>query len=122
MFELMVEDTFASAHQLIGYEGACENIHGHTWKVQVFVKGEKLNRIGLLFDFKEAKRILKDIIAQLDHKNLNEIKLLEKGQNPTAENLSKMIFGLFGKELPDGVNLSKVTVWESGSTCATYSS
>ncbi len=118
----MVEDTFASAHQLIGYEGSCENIHGHTWKVQVFVKGDRLNKIGLLFDFKEAKKVLRSIVSQLDHKNLNQVSLLEKGQNPTAENLAKLIFDLFGKSLPEGVKMSKATVWESGSTCATYSS
>ena len=55
MFELMVEDTFDAAHALRNYEGPCENLHGHTWKVQLFLKGTRLNNIGLMLDFKNIK-------------------------------------------------------------------
>jgi 6-pyruvoyltetrahydropterin/6-carboxytetrahydropterin synthase len=119
MHEIMIEDTFASAHQLVGYEGPCENIHGHTWKVQIFLKGEKLDKLGMLFDFKQAKNLLKEIVAEFDHKNLNELKYFEKN-NPTAENISKTIYGLYSDKIKD-IGISKVTVWESETTCATYS-
>ncbi len=125
MFEISAEDSFASAHQLVGYEGPCENLHGHTWKVEVSLKGEKLDDLGMLFDFKQVKMLLKEILSEFDHKNLNEMRYF-KDDNPTAENIAKTIFSLFGDKMKDvwpaGTRLSKVTVWESETTCATYSS
>lgn len=120
MFEISVEDTFASAHQLAGYEGPCENLHGHTWKVRVSLKGEALDDLGMLYDFKTAKACLREILAVFDHKNLNELDHF-KANNPTAENIAKVIYGLFSDKIK-GVKVSGVTVWESEKTCATYSS
>lgn len=120
MFEIMVEDTFSSAHQLIGYEGPCENLHGHTWKVQVFYKGSRLGKLGMLFDFKKARMILKEVIFGFDHHNLNELKAF-KSINPTAENIAKVIFDEVKKKIKKEIRLEKVTVWESEETCATYS-
>lgn len=135
MFEIMTEDSFASAHQLIGYDGPCENLHGHTWKVQVYISGGSIGKLGMLFDFKKAKKMLKDILSEFDHRNLNELEVFKK-QNPTAENIAKVIFDIFNvkidgetdtavgaiHESPSGTNIeiSKVTVWESEKTCATY--
>ena len=116
MFELMVEDTFDAAHALRNYEGPCERLHGHTWKVQVFLKGEKLKKEGFLLDFKEIKSALKEILKDFDHYNLNEIKYFKK-QNPTSENVAKTIYELLSKKFS---NLSKVTVWESGTTSASF--
>lgn len=116
MYRIMVEDTFASAHQLVGYEGPCENIHGHTWKVQIFLKGTRLNKLGMLFDFKEAKKILRDIISDFDHKNLNEVKYFKK-MNPTAENIAKVFYDELKKSCP---LLDKTIIWESEKTYAEY--
>ena len=58
MYELMVEDTFDAAHALRGYDGPCENLHGHTWKVEVTIEAEKLDKIGLVVDFKDMKKKL----------------------------------------------------------------
>lgn len=125
MFEISAEDSFASAHQLVGYEGPCENLHGHTWKVRVSLKGEKLDGLGMLFDFKQVKKLLKEILSEFDHKNLNEMRYF-KDDNPTAENIAKTIFSIFGDKMKGvrtaGAGLSQVTVWESETTCATYSS
>lgn len=120
MFEIMVEDNFASAHQLIGYEGKCENLHGHTFKVQVFLCGEKLDNLGMLFDFKKAKAILHEILESFDHKNLNNLKYFEN-ENPTAENIAKTIYKLFSDKIKN-IKVSKVIVWESEKTCAIYNS
>jgi 6-pyruvoyltetrahydropterin/6-carboxytetrahydropterin synthase len=120
MYEIMIEDRFAAAHQLAGYEGPCENIHGHTWKVQVFLKGQDLGKTGMLFDFKEAKIILKDILKDFDHKNLNEVRFFTK-ENPTAENIARTICEAFKNKLPKNIIMDKTTVWESEATCATYS-
>jgi 6-pyruvoyltetrahydropterin/6-carboxytetrahydropterin synthase len=116
MYELMVEDTFSSAHALRGYRGPCENLHGHTWKVQVFLKGDKLNKIGLLTDFKEVKAKLKKVLAKFDHQNLNDLPEFRK-RNPSCEILSRLVFERLLKQIK---GLSKVVVWESDKTSASY--
>jgi 6-pyruvoyltetrahydropterin/6-carboxytetrahydropterin synthase len=73
MFTLCVKDSFAAAHRLIGYEGKCEDLHGHNFVVEAFFSGEKLGDDGLLVDFKILKDYLKDVLDNLDHKYLNEI-------------------------------------------------
>ena len=116
MYQLMVEESFDAAHALRGYEGPCENLHGHTWKVQVFLKGEKLNKIGLLEDFKIIKRNLQDILVEFDHKLLNDLKPFE-AENPSSENLARIIFK---KIKVKSKALSKVVVWESHTAHAAY--
>ena len=117
MYELMIESTFDAAHALRGYEGPCENLHGHTWRVQIFLKGNKLNKIGYLKDFKDIKKTLKIVLSQFDHKNLNETARFIK-INPSCENLSLIIYKEMKRQIKE---LTKVTVWESATTSATYS-
>lgn len=116
MFELVVEENFDAAHALRGYEGPCENLHGHTWKVQVFLQGEKLNGIGLLQDFKEIKSDLKKILADFDHKLLNDVKPFD-AENPSSENLARTVYRRMKKKVK---LLSKVRVWESQTASAAY--
>ena len=116
MFELMVEDTFHAAHALRGYKGPCENLHGHTWKVQVFLRGAKLNKIGLMVDFKEIKSRLNDVLSAYDHKLLNDV-IPFATENPSSENLARIIYKKMKKK-SQGIN--KVTVWESANACASY--
>ena len=120
MFELMIETQFASAHQLRGYKGACEKLHGHNWKVQIFVLAERLNEIDIAIDFHELKKLAEEVIMPLDHGFLNDIfPFTEK--NPSSENIAKWIFDSLRKKLDnDDVNLSAVTVWESETASATY--
>ncbi|MFH1825893.1 MAG: 6-carboxytetrahydropterin synthase QueD [bacterium] len=115
MYELMVEDTFDSAHALRGYDGPCENLHGHTWKVQVFLRGDKLNNIGIMADFRDIKKALKDVLAKFDHQNLNDLPEF-KDQNPSSENLARIISQSLNLSIPP----SKITVWESPTSCASY--
>ncbi len=121
MYKLMIETEFASAHQLRGYKGKCEVLHGHNWKVQVFVTAEKLNEIDIAIDFNELKRITKEIVSQLDHKFLNDIYPFTE-INPSSENIAHWIFKSLKDRLTDypNVNVSAVTVWESDSASATY--
>ena len=120
MYELMIETGFASAHQLRGYKGKCENIHGHNWKVQVYVTTDRLNEIDIAIDFHDLKRITIEVVGQLDHTCLNDIfPFTEK--NPSSENISRWIFDSLRKRLADyKVNISAVTVWESETASATY--
>ncbi len=120
MFELMVETHFAAAHQLRCYKGRCEKLHGHNWKVQVYVLAEKLNEIDLAIDFHELKEMTEEVIAPLDHSFLNDIfPFTEK--NPSSENIAKWIYDSLKKRFNDeNVNLAAVSVWESESASATY--
>lgn len=116
MHRLRIESHFDAAHKLIGYEGKCAELHGHTWKVEVFVYGEKLNDVGILVDFNILEEKISKIIGRLDHKSLNNIK--EIG-NPTCENLSKHIFQNL-KNLPKHIKLEKVRVWEGEKSWCEY--
>lgn len=120
MFELMIETHFSAAHQLRGYKGACEKLHGHNWKIQVHVIAIKLNEIDIAIDFHELKNFTKEVIATLDHSFLNEVfPFTEK--NPSSENIAKWIFDSLKKRVnDDNLHLSAVTVWESETASATY--
>lgn len=120
MFELMVEASFSAAHQLRGYKGDCERMHGHNWKVQAHVLSEKLNEIDIAVDFHELKNLLAEVTAPLDHVYLNEIfPFTEK--NPSSENISKWIYDTLKKKIAaPNIMLSAVTVWESETASATY--
>lgn len=112
----MVEESFDAAHALRGYDGPCENLHGHTWKVQVFLSGKKLDQIGLLQDFKTLKGGLRDVLLDFDHKLLNDIKPFDV-ENPSSENLARSIY----RKMKAGNKMvGKVVVWESATSCAAY--
>ena len=120
MYELKTITQFGAAHQLRNYKGKCENLHGHNWKIEVYVKGENLDENGLLVDFKVIKDKTKEIIEELDHKFLNELECF-RDINPSSENIARYIYESLERGLNDNrVKLSKVTAWESDSACATY--
>jgi 6-pyruvoyltetrahydropterin/6-carboxytetrahydropterin synthase len=120
LYELKVISSIAAAHRLRGIEGKCEELHGHNWKVEVFVTGEKLGPDGLLIDFKWIKKATEKVLQELDHKFLNELDAFE-GLNPSSENLARHIHGSVRKKLsPKNIHVSKVTVWESDTAAATY--
>ena len=122
MYVLTIEDHFASAHQLRGYKGKCENIHGHNWKVVLNVKGATLNDIGLLIDFNDLKVVLKKITNYLDHKNLNEVVPFDI-VNPSSENIAEYISKEAQKEIASidsDIKVESVTVWESDTSRCTY--
>ena len=116
MFEIEVYSNFSSAHRLREYKGKCENIHGHNWKVAAALSSDRLDKIGIVLDFKVVKRALREVLTRLDHKNLNSLSYFRK-INPTSENIAKFIFGeLKRKRLP----VSSVSVWEADDSKATY--
>lgn len=122
MYILTVEDKFSSAHQLRGYKGKCENIHGHNWKVVLSVSGKKLNNIGLLIDFNDLKSMLKKVTDMLDHKNINEVEPFGE-LNPSSENIAKFISDKIQFELAEsfsGITVDSVTVWESDTSRCCY--
>lgn len=120
MYKLKIISGFDAAHQLIGYKGKCENIHGHNWKVEVEVIAENLNEIGIAIDFKELKNLTDEVISKLDHSFLNKISPFTE-INPSSENIARWIYTSLKNKLPNSsVKLSSVTVWESDSASATY--
>ena len=120
MYELRIITQFAAAHQLRNFRGKCEKLHGHNWRIEVFVEGEKLNDTGLLIDFKDLKDATNRLLEELDHSFLNEL-LPFKDQNPSSENIAAYIFKGLSNELNDAnIKVSKVTAWESDSASSTY--
>ncbi|MCL4491400.1 MAG: 6-carboxytetrahydropterin synthase QueD [Nitrospirae bacterium] len=120
MYELMIETGFAAAHQLRGYKGKCENLHGHNWRVQVYVTADKLNEIDLAIDFHDLKKIVNEVIAPLDHAYLNDVFPFTE-RNPSSENIARWIFDSMRKKLAEcTAEISAVTVWESETASATY--
>lgn len=120
MYELKVVTRFAAAHQLAMVTEKCENLHGHNWRVELFVAGPGLTSAGVLIDFGELKKHLAEIIDKLDHKFLNDLDFF-KEKNPSSENIAFFIARQMQERLPDpGVQVSRVTVWESEDACATY--
>ena len=90
MFEVRVTADFAAAHFLKDYNGKCENLHGHNYKVYAHVRGNKLNEGGMLLDFAKLKSALRLVCKNLDHTNLNDFDYFE--QNPSAERIAKYIY------------------------------
>ena len=122
MFEVSVEETFSAGHALRGYKGKCENPHGHNYRVRVNVEGEQLDSIGLLFDFAQLKKILRELIAEVDHKFLNDQAPFD-AINPSAENIAKFLYDETSKEMyqmSHAPRIKSVTVWETDETSATY--
>ena len=122
MYEVSVDESFAAAHNLRGYKGKCEDLHGHNYKVRVTLAGKELDSTGLLYDFVKVKQVIQGVIRSLDHKYLNELKPFD-ALNPSAENIARYIYDETSKQLPrtaNGAGISSITVWESDVTAATY--
>ena len=120
MYELKVITDFAAAHQLRNYRGECERLHGHNWRIEVVLSGDRLNEAGLLIDFKDVKTAANRILEDLDHAYLNDLPQF-KDENPSSENIAAYLFQRLSSELNKGhLKVTKVTAWESDSACASY--
>lgn len=119
MYILEVEDSFSAAHQLREYQGKCEKLHGHNWRVRLTVAGTELDRCGMLVDFTVLKRSLREALARYDHAFLNEVEPFMR-INPTSENLARELAERLAAQMPAGAQVEAVTVWESERCRATY--
>ena len=137
MYILKTEAAFDSAHFLHGYNGKCSNIHGHRWIIEAEICSEKLieegQTRGMIVDFGDLKRDLKEIADSLDRRLISDkgsrhekalealreenFALTEVDIRPTAENFSKYIYDLLSD---DGYRVKRVTVYETPNNCAVY--
>ncbi|HYY59150.1 MAG TPA: 6-carboxytetrahydropterin synthase QueD [Pyrinomonadaceae bacterium] len=120
-FEVMIERNFSSAHQLRGYKGKCENLHGHNYKIEIYARGRELDNIGLLVDFVELKTAADEVVQYLDHRNINELAPFDEQLNPSAENLARYILERVSARVGDErVQVYKVRCFETPTSVATY--
>ena len=123
MYEVTVEETFAAGHYLRNYKGKCEHPHGHNYRVRLTLAGRELDQAGLLLDFKDMKRVVKDVIEYFDHRMINDLEPFTV-LNPSAENLAKYFFDQTNARLKSDtggrVEIRRVTIWETETSIATY--
>jgi 6-pyruvoyltetrahydropterin/6-carboxytetrahydropterin synthase len=117
MYRLRVKSEFDAAHKMEGYSGKCSQLHGHTYTVEAFFLSKNLNSIGISVDLRALKQKLQNIVEQFDHSYLNDFKELGA---PSTENLSRLIFVKMKTNLPEGVTLEKVRVWETHKSWIEY--
>ncbi len=121
MYELRVVTRFAAAHRLTMVGAKCENLHGHNWKIEVYVQGQGLDQGGVLVDFGIIKRHVRSLMETLDHKFLNELDYFQDGTPPSSENIARYVAdGLADRLDIPGIRVSRVTAWESDDASATY--
>jgi 6-pyruvoyltetrahydropterin/6-carboxytetrahydropterin synthase len=120
LYELFVTAGFSAAHHLCGYGEPCEQVHGHNWKVAVYVQCTQLDALGLGVDFKILRGHLREVLARLDHRDLNATPPFDK-LNPSAENLAKWVFERMREKLgPTNAVPVRVTVTENDDSGATF--
>ena len=121
MYEITVGAAFEAAHFIRGYCGKCARLHGHNWTIEAVVRGDTLDALGMLVDFKILKAELNKILDDFDHRFLNELETFAE-ENPTAENLARKIYQqLAASEIFSGTTkLYAVKVHESPNSCVTY--
>ena len=120
MYQVAIEQHFDAAHFLRGYQGKCEALHGHRFKVVARVNASRTDDIGLAYDFTVLKQHLGDILSGFDHTCLNEVTPFDK-INPSSENIAATIYDELKLKLTAApVSLSCVEVWESPQSWVTY--
>lgn len=125
MFTVFKDFTFAAAHAVRGHTRGCQNLHGHNYRVRVFVSATELDALGMVVDFQDLKAAVHDIAGHFDHQVINDHPPFDE-INPTAELVAKYVYEEFVRKLAAGelgegrLRLQKVEVWENDSSCATY--
>ena len=120
MYELMIEETFSAAHQLRSPKGKEGKIHGHNWKIQLFIVSKDLDGQGISVEFGELKKELRTILEPLDKSFINEVFPFTE-INPTSENLSRWLYDTLSKRLDkDDLEVSRIVVSEENSVSATF--
>jgi len=119
-FSVFKDFRFAAAHQIRGHRGGCENLHGHSYRVRVWVRANALDALGMVVDFADLKAAMDEVVGPFDHRFLNEIPPFDE-RNTTAELLAQYVFAELRKRVDDDrVRVTRVEMWESDSAGAVY--
>ena len=119
-FSVCKDFRFAAAHQIRGHRGGCENLHGHSYRVRVWVRAEALDELGMVVDFADLKAAMEEVVGPFDHRFLNEVPPFDE-RNTTAELLAQHVFVELRRRIEDGrVRVVRVEVWESDTAGAVY--
>jgi 6-pyruvoyltetrahydropterin/6-carboxytetrahydropterin synthase len=133
MFRVTREIDFCYGHRLLNYDGKCRYLHGHNGRAVITIEGEKLDSRGMVLDFSDIKKTVSTWIDEnLDHRMLLRrddpvVPVLQEmgeplyllDENPTAENIAKLIFDQ-SKKLKLPVPIVEVRLWETPKCFATY--
>ena len=120
MYTLTTMVEFSSAHTLVGHSGPCKKMHGHNWRVEVEITGEKLDKIGMVVDFKEIRKSTNLVVDELDHEFLNNLEPFSE-DNPTAENIARYIFTKLSEEFSNkNVKVNSIKLWETDKSAVSY--
>jgi 6-pyruvoyltetrahydropterin/6-carboxytetrahydropterin synthase len=123
VFEISKDFLFSAAHQIRLHGGKCERLHGHNWRIRVFVRAAVLDKIGMVIDFADLQKMVAEIGARFDHRNVNEIPPFDQ-LNTTAELIARFFHQEVAARLAAAqggrVTVSRVDVWENEGSLASY--
>ena len=120
MFTLCIRESFAAAHRIEMYHGKCEDLHGHNFRVEALFEGGQVGADGMVVDFALLKSFLRTIVADLDHKYINDIPFF-KERASSSEWLAVYFYGRLKEQLEGkAVTVKEVRVWESDNAYAAY--
>ena len=119
-YRVTVEGAFSASHQLKTYDGLLEPMHGHRFRVQARLVGERLDEMGVLMDFVQVEKLLNDVLTGFHDRHLNDLPDFGR-VNPSAENVARAIFESLCVKLDEPRLLERVTVWEAPNCSASYS-
>lgn len=124
-YTVFKEFAFAAAHHIPDHPGKCRHLHGHNYRIRVFMAAEKLDAIGMVIDFSKIKAMMKDVVGHFDHRVINDFPPFDE-LHPTAEQLSEYVYRgiaerVVAAEDPSRqVRVARVEVWENDTSCAIY--
>ena len=120
MYEISVRGHFSAAHRLRDYPGSCASLHGHNWEVTVLIRGDRLDALGMLVDFRDVKKAVRETLAELDHVDLNTLAAFRR-RNPTSENLARHIHEGMSRRLHGSrYAVDSIRVAETADSAVTY--
>ncbi|GMU64383.1 MAG: 6-carboxytetrahydropterin synthase QueD [Acidobacteriota bacterium] len=119
MFTVFKDYTFSAGHAIRGHQGGCQNLHGHNYRVRVHVSAATLDRLGMVIDFADLKRIVDSVVGRFDHAVINDLPPFTE-RNTTAELLAEYVHQEVAARLPEGRSVRRVEVWETETSCAIY--
>ena len=91
MHTIFKDFTFSAAHAIRGHTRGCQNLHGHNYRVRVYLKAERLDELGMVLDFADLKEMMQEILGPFDHRVINDIPPFDE-RNTTAELFSEYVF------------------------------